>query len=187
MQCMYKRYFRLKYPKTLLLILLIAAAYFIFDNPNAEKFIQGLGDLRYFGVFIAGLLFSFGFTSPFAAGFFIISNPENVILAGIVGGLGALVADMLIFRFVRFSFKDEFDRLKDTRTIVMTRKLIRRSIGRRFGVYLMYAFAGLLIASPLPDEAGIIMLAGLTEIKVGKVAFISFTLNTLGIIALLLF
>ena len=50
----------------------------------------------------------------------------------------------------------------------------------------MYAFAGILIASPLPDEAGVTMLAGLTKISVKSLALISFILNTLGIIILLI-
>ena len=50
----------------------------------------------------------------------------------------------------------------------------------------MYAVAGLIIASPLPDEAGIILLAGLTKIKASILAPISLAMNTLGILILLL-
>jgi uncharacterized membrane protein YdjX (TVP38/TMEM64 family) len=49
----------------------------------------------------------------------------------------------------------------------------------------MYAFAGILIASPLPDEAGVIMLAGLTKIKTWALAIISIILNTIGILIML--
>ena len=49
----------------------------------------------------------------------------------------------------------------------------------------MYAFVGILIASPLPDEIGVIMLAGLTKINFKILAIISFILNTLGILIIL--
>jgi len=47
-------------------------------------------------------------------------------------------------------------------------------------------YLGILIASPLPDEAGVIMLAGLTKIKSNVFAILSFSLNTAGILILLL-
>jgi len=61
-----------------------------------------------------------------------------------------------------------------------------RNVNEKIRIYLMYAFAGILIASPLPDEAGVTMLAGLTKISVKSLALISFILNTLGIIILLM-
>lgn len=164
----------------------IVLAYFTFDNPRVERFVNDLEDLKYLGIFIAGIFFSFGFTAPFAAGFFITSNPGNVLVAGIVGGCGALIADLIIFNFVRSSFQDEFNRLKKNNALLQSNKWIEKRLGRKVMVYLMYVFAGFLIASPLPDEAGMVMLAGLTKIKTNMVALIGLTLNTLGIILLLL-
>jgi uncharacterized membrane protein YdjX (TVP38/TMEM64 family) len=45
--------------------------------------------------------------------------------------------------------------------------------------------AGFFIASPLPDEIGVSLLAGFTRIEEKKFALVSFALNTLGIIVLL--
>ena len=63
--------------------------------------------------------------------------------------------------------------------------LIEKKLKHKLKVYLMYAIAGIIIASPLPDEAGIIMLAGLTKIKMHNLAILSFLFNTLGIIIIL--
>jgi hypothetical protein len=49
-----------------------------------------------------------------------------------------------------------------------------------------YVLAGILIASPLPDEAGITMLAGFSKISEKAIIGISFVLNTVGIFILLL-
>jgi len=51
--------------------------------------------------------------------------------------------------------------------------------------FFLYIIAAILIASPLPDEAGITILAGLTKIKAYAVAIISIILNTIGILILL--
>lgn len=173
------------YPKLTLLVIAIITAYFIFSNPKVDVFVLSLNNLGYLGVFIAGIFFAFGFTAPLSAGFFITLNPENILLAGILGGIGAMISDLLIFKFIRFSFMDEFQRLEHTKTMRKLSNLIEKTLGHKIRIYFMYAFAGILIASPLPDEAGVIMLAGLTKIRAKILALISFILNTLGILILL--
>lgn len=177
--------YNFKYPKLAGLILAAIAAYFVFSRPEVGSFMAHLGSLGYLGVFIAGLLFTFGFTTPFAIGFFITLNPENILLAGILGGIGAMLGDLFIFKFIRFSFMDEFKRLEHTKLISSVSSLIEDTFGKKLKAYILYLFAGIIIASPLPDEAGVIMLAGLTKIKTWALAIISFIFNTIGIIILL--
>lgn len=174
-----------RYKKIFLLLLSIIIAYLIFSNSKIADYVSSLNSFGYLGVFIAGLFFAFGFTSPISAGFFITLNPENLWLAGILGGLGALIGDIIIFKFIRFSFMDEFQRLKKTSIIKKVSMLIDKTLNHKIKVYFIYAFAGIFIASPLPDEAAIIMLAGLTKIKLNILAIISFVMNTAGILILL--
>jgi len=180
-----KRLFKFRYPKILALIIIIVAAYFLFTNPAVAGFMSSLNSWGYFGAFIGGLFFSFGFTSPIAMGFFLTLNPENIWLAGILGGFGAMLVDLLIFKFIRFSFMDEFLRLEHTKIMKEIGYLIENTAGHKIKIYLMYALAGFFIASPLPDEAGVIMLAGLTRIRADILAIISFVLHMLGILILL--
>ena len=181
-----KKLVNFKYPKIMLFVIAIILAYIIFRNPFIKDFISNLGTLSYIGIFIAGMFFAFGFTAPFSVGFFISLNPSNIWIAGIIGGLGALMSDLIIFSTIKVSFEDEFKRLRNSKTFVRITKLIERSIKEKIRIYLMYAFAGILIASPLPDEAGVTMLAGLTKISAKSLAPISFILNTLGILILLM-
>lgn len=180
-----KELIRIRYPKISLLAAAIISAYILFGNQSVEQYVSGLGVLGYLGVFIAGMMFAFGFTAPFAVGFFIILNPQNIWLAGVIGGMGALISDLAIFRMIRFSFMDEFKKLENTKLMKSAGRLIERSLGHKIKLYLMYSFAGILIASPLPDEAGVTLLSGLTKISATTLAIISFTLNTLGIILIL--
>lgn len=174
-----------KYPKTLSLIIAIILAYAIFKDPQVESFVLNLGNLSYLGVFIGGMLFAFGFTAPFAVGFFITLNPSNILLAGVIGGFGAFIADMLIFKFIRFSFGNEFRRLEKTKSIKSVGRLIDRYLGHKIKLYLLYAFSGIAIASPLPDELGVLLLAGFTKINIKILAMLSFILNTIGILIVL--
>jgi len=180
-----KNFFKFKYPKIFGLIIAIIFAYLIFSNAFVKDSISGLDDWGYLNAFIAGVFFAFGFTSPLSAGLFITLNPENIWLVGVIGGLGAMLGDLFILQFIRFSFMDEFKKLKKEKISKEIEKSISKTLGNKMKIYLMYAFAGILIASPLPDEAGVIMLAGLTKIKPYILSVISFALNTIGILVLL--
>jgi hypothetical protein len=177
--------FNFRYPKIALFIIAIIGAYFMFGNNYVQNYVSHLGNFGYVGIFIAGLFFSFGFTTPFSTGFFLTVNPGNIYLAAMLGGIGALIADLLIFSFIRLSFMDEFKRIENTKLSKKTGEFIKKSIGKKAKFYLMYAFAGIIIASPLPDEAGVTLLAGLTHIKISALAKISLLMNTLGILILL--
>ena len=183
---MWRLVFHFHYRKILLLIILAILSYIIFRNPDVQSFVSSLGKLEYLGVFIAGMLFTFGFTTLFAVGFFIVLNPVNPILVAIVGGIGALLGDLLIFSLIRFSFIDEFERLEKTKVIKAIRKEINLHLSHKAKLYFLYTLAGLIIASPLPDEVGVTMLAGLTHIKLRVIAIISFIFNSLGILIMTL-
>ena len=180
-----QRLFRYRYPKLTLLGIMVILAYCLFSNEAFGDFILSLNGYAYFGMFIAGILFSLGFTAPFAVGFFILFNPDNLILAALVGGFGAFISDFLLFKLIRFSFMDEFRRLERTEPLKELIKLAEKDLSVRARHYLLYAFAGIIIASPLPNEIGITMLAGLSHIKPKIFAIISFTMNTLGILLML--
>ena len=182
----WKFVFHFHYPKLGILALLIIIAYIVFRNPYAQDFVASLGALEYIGVFIAGIFFTFGFTTPFAAGFFIVLDPANPFLVAIIGGIGAMLGDLFIFSLIRFSFTDEFKRLEKTKVIKGIRKKMKIHFSNRARLYILYALAGFILASPLPDEAGVIMLAGLTNIRPRIMALIGFVFNTIGIFILCL-
>lgn len=177
----------MKYPKLTVLAIIIVLSYLIFSNETVAGFFSRLGNLGYLGAFIAGLFYTFGFTSPISAGIFLTLNPHNIWIAGILGGFGAMLCDLLIFDLIKFSFMDEFKLLSKTRFIRHINNFFKRDgLLRKIKTYLLYGISGFLIASPLPDEAGIIMLAGLTRLKQSELSVIGFICNSIGILILLL-
>lgn len=178
--------FRFKYPKLVFFVLCIILAYLIFRNPSVSLPLSKLQNLSYLGIFIAGIMFTFGFTTPFAIGAFIVLNPSNIYLAAVVGGLGALLGDLTIFKIIRISFQREFNLLKNEKPFKRVSDLIHNHIKLKFYNYFLFIFAGIIIASPLPDELGVAMLAGLTKIHPRIFALLSFLFNSLGILVMLL-
>ena len=182
-----KKLFYFKYLKLILLIASIFLAYYLFTLSGVLDFFSNLQKLNYAGMMIAGMLFSFGFSAPFSFGFFIISQPENLFLAAILAGIGSVIGDMLIFKTIKLSFKKEFKELNHEKIVKTIEKAIEHNKNILIRHYLLYIFAGILIVTPLPDEIGISMLAGLTTIKPLKLAVISFMLHSLAVFLILYF
>jgi uncharacterized membrane protein YdjX (TVP38/TMEM64 family) len=181
-----KKWVNFHYPKLALLAIAIIFAYAIFHLPSVSSYIAGLENFSYLGIFLAGICIAFGFTAPFAVGLIIVANPSNLFLAIFLGALGAMLGDILIFYFVRLSFMDEFKRLERTPTIKEFDYLMEHELGHKLKIYMMYIFADIIIASPLPDELGMAMLAGLTKIKPFYLGLMSFSLHLIGMTILLL-
>ena len=169
--------------KFFFLLLIILISYYFFRRPEIIGLMREMNNFSYAGNFLAGLFFAFGLSAPLAIGFLVTSNPSNFFLAAAVGGLGATIGDIFIFKFIKFSFMNEFKRLEKTGVVRKIEKLVSRST--RLKHYLIYVFAGLVIATPLPDELGVSMLAGLTTIKLSRLIAISFVLHTLAIFSIL--
>ncbi|MBU2503689.1 MAG: hypothetical protein KJ879_01390 [Nanoarchaeota archaeon] len=181
-----KRIFSFKYPKLFLLTLSIIVAYFLFTQPTIQSFILKLEQFNYIGILIAGMLISFGFSAPFGIGFFLIANPDSIWLATLIGGTGAMLGDLLIFKVIKMSFMDEFKTLNKKGVIKNIKGLVEKNIGVKIQHYLTYIFAGVLIMVPgLPDEIGVTLLAGLTTIKTRTLAIIAFALHTTAIFLIL--
>ena len=180
------RPFKYRYPKITLLGILIVVAYFIFRNPVISSFLSELDNLSYLGIFIAGILFSYGFTAPFAVGLFLAISPENLPLAVIIGSLGSFFSDFLIFKIIKNSFMNEFKEIEETKNVKKFARLINNNLGKKFKLYLLYIFAGFILASPLPDEFGVTLLTGLGHIKATAFAILSFSTKALAIVLLFL-
>ncbi|MCX8159172.1 MAG: hypothetical protein N3D20_02695 [Candidatus Pacearchaeota archaeon] len=174
---------KIKYPKFILFLLTVIIAYIIFKNREIPFIQNHILPLSYFGVFISGTLFTFGFTSaPATALFLLFAENVNPIIAALIGGAGALLADSLIFLFIRTSFKDEIIKLEHEKIIHYIETKIPSKIKR----IILPIIAGLIIASPLPDEIGISMLAAYRTISPKFFASISYLMNTIGILIILL-
>lgn len=136
--------------------------------------------LKFLGSFLAGIFFISVFTVA----------PATVVLIGLFqsaplleiaffGGLGALVGDLIIFRFIKYHLTEDIAYL-----IAKNRNERLKEIFRlRFFKWLIPFLGALIIASPLPDEIGLAMM-GLSKMKTLLFIPISFVLNFLGILVI---
>lgn len=134
-----------------------------------------------FGNFLAGTFFTSIFTvAPATVVLAELADAEPLWQVAVIGGFGALLGDFIIFRFVKDRFAahlQNYLRQRSRRHLLFFRSGMLR--------WLMFALGALIVASPLPDELGLAMM-GLTKMKTPYFLFFSFSLNTLGILAVAL-
>jgi len=172
-----------KYKKFTLLFVSFAIAYFLISNQALEQLLVRLSELDYFGAFFVGMGFAYGFTAaPATAILILMGKTTNIFLLAVVAGCGALAADLLIIRFIRHSFHEEIEHLKAERIV----KYITRHIPPKVGYYLLPVMGWLIIASPLPDEIGVILLGADEKLKESQFILASWLLNTIGLFVILM-
>jgi len=132
--------------------------------------------------FVAGIFFTSVFTiAPSSVALASISGVPLSTVA-LWGALGAMCGDLILFFFIRDRFAD--DLMASLKPSVV--KHILGSFHLGFMKWLSPIVGALIIASPLPDEFGL-MLLGLSKTKVSLLVPIAFVMNFLGIYALLWF
>lgn len=178
---------RIHYPKLIALVSSMIAAYVLFQFGAFDMLPAIFHGKGYISLLIAGFFFAYGFTAPFAVAAFVAIAPDvNIFLGALLAGLGAFIADALIFKFIRSSFKDELDKLKLSAFMLWFKEKFDGHLGEEARKYLLWVFSGFLIASPLPDEFGVSLLGGFTELNQKVFYWLSYSLNTLGILLILL-
>ena len=93
-----------------------------------------------------------------------------------------MVGDLIIFNFVRYSLDDEIKKLSKEKIV----SYINHKTPNLFKKYLIPVIAGFIIASPLPDEIGVSLLAASMTISTKIFSIISYVLNTAGIFVILI-
>ncbi len=166
-----------------MLVLSFIIAYILFADRSYTPLHDTLLLLGYFGTFLAGFLYAYAFTAaPAAAILLILAKEQNLLFAGFIAGAGALLSDLVIFHFIRHGFSDEVQKLSNEKIVQYTQRKVPGSIRK----YLVASLAGFLIASPLPTEIGVTLMASVKSISTKKFSIIAYSLHTSAIFIILL-
>lgn len=161
-----------------IITLSVAVAVALVTSSALDNLFGALANHYIIAAFVAGLFFTSSFTTA----------PAIVILAklsvafppfhiALVGALGALVGDSILFTFIR-------DYIAEDLSYVIAKSRIRRitHLLHYHSVRWLLAFVGaLIIASPLPDELGLTLM-GVSKISKAKFFALSYSFNFIGII-----
>ena len=167
-----------RYKNITFLFFSLCLAFFIFRNEALHSFLLHLGTLGYLGAFLAGMLFVSTFTvATGAIILLVLAESLSPIEIGIIAGLGAVVGDFAIFRFV----KDDLAReIRDIYNKFDGGNHLKKVLHTKYFSWTFPVLGAAIIASPLPDEIGV-SLMGISKMSTVKFLLISFLLNAIGI------
>ncbi len=162
----------------LLLVFSIFLAIFILKTNVVHAVVGYLHELEYLMSFLAGVFFTSVFTTaPSIVILGELAQENSPWVVALFGGLGAMCGDFILFRFVRDRVSKDLEYLfklpKAKRVVNIFSTILPK---------MLWPFLGaLIIASPLPDELGIMMM-GLSKIDQRLFLPLSFVLNGIGIL-----
>lgn len=131
--------------------------------------------------FIAGFFFTSVITfAPAAVAISQIGQFHPVVEVAFFGALGAASADLILFLFVQKRIKKDIDDLISESSEKNVLSVFRLEFLR----WLNPVLGVLIIASPLPDEIGVALLA-FSKVRVGPAVVFVFCLHFLGILAVI--
>lgn len=168
---------RWKYQNTTLLFLSLIALYYVADTSAVNAFIHKIGEFGYLGAFGAGIFFVSTFTvAPSSVLLFHIAQELSPVIVALCAGAGAVIGDVVIYRFFK---NDVFEELRPLFATYGGSHL-EALLHTPYFAWLAPVAGALIVASPLPDEAGLALM-GMSRMKTWQVAWLSFVLNTVGI------
>lgn len=171
-----------RYKNLQILLLSIVFAILISRNESFHQWLLSFGEYGYISAFIGGILFVSTFT--FATGtviLLILAEQLSILSIGVIAGLGAVIGDFVIFKFVRDGLTSELTKLYDG---VDRKHHLRKIFHTKYFGWVLPVVGAIIIASPFPDEIGV-SLMGIAKMKTYKFIVVSFLLNTTGILCIL--
>lgn len=131
--------------------------------------------------FLSGLLYTSFFTAPLSILLLVSIDPNaNPYFLAAVAGLGAVLGDLIIIKVLKIIFAP-FSFLNHQNSVKAFKKQLEKYHLNIISVLL----GAIIVASPLPDELGLILL-GFSGLSYMKLAVLTFLLNGLGLLIIIL-
>ncbi|HYE21955.1 MAG TPA: hypothetical protein VD998_00005 [Verrucomicrobiae bacterium] len=171
------KHHRYKYQNTILLVLSLLVLFYFVESPFVVNTVKKIGEWGYFGAFVTGMFFVSTFTVA-PAGLVLVKLVDyyHPLEIAFVAGLGSLLGDFVIFRFMKDSVFEELTPLYNK----YAKKHLRVIFHTKYFAWLAPVLGAIIIASPFPDEIGI-TLVGISKMKTWEFLLLAAVLDFLGI------
>lgn len=163
-----------------IIILSIIIAIILVKTGILKNLLTASQELKFINSFLAGIFFVSIFTAaPATVILAEIAQTNSLLLVALGGGIGALIGDLVIFRFIKNQLSVDFSHLIKKSGSERLISIFKLKLFR----WLIPFLGAVVVASPLPDELGLAMM-GLSKIKTSLFIPVSFLLNFLGILVI---
>lgn len=165
---------------TLVVVASVLFAIYIVKSGAIHLLVSATSGNMALASFIAGLFFTSLFTTaPATVVLGELAQQGSLPMVALAGAVGAVMSDYLLFLFVRTRIAADAKMLPTGPRL----KLVVRALKHSRLRFVLPVIGALIIASPLPDELGMLLL-GVSSVKSRSFLLISFGMNALGIVAI---
>lgn len=168
--------------KTTIFILSLSFAWWLIKSGILHGLVETVLPLKFISEIVAGILYTSFLTSPISVAMLVVlARENNPVMTALLAGAGAAFADILMLKFFRGQLSSNLNQA--SKQLGLKRF---NSILQKLHLGFMVPLAGaIIVASPLPDELGLIML-GVSKLKYREIAVLTYILNTAGILLIVL-
>lgn len=171
------------YKNTVLIVLSVIVFLLIADTDIVRWALMHMSSYGYVSAAFAGMLFVSTFTiAPGTAILFHLAEELDPYLIALYAGMGAVIGDLLIYRFFKGSIFKELTPLFNKFGGSHLTTLLHSP---HFGWFTPVLGAMIIAVPILPDELGI-GLMGLSKVKEWQFILLTYTLNVLGVLVIVL-
>jgi hypothetical protein len=162
-----------------IIVLSIIMAILLVKTGVLQDLMSSLEEHAMLSSFVAGIFWTSAFTVA-PASLILIGLAKNGSLFWIAfwGGLGAFLADLIIFHFIKDDLTSDIDEIIKHSKLKKIKFLLKFKSFR----WLFSLIGAFIIASPLPDDMGL-MLLGLSKMNTYWFSFFMLILNFIGILS----
>lgn len=164
--------------KSAIFILSLSFAWWVIKSGYLHNLIESILPIRIFAEIVAGILYTFFLTSPVSVAMLIVlAQDNNPVTTALLAGFGAVLGDFLIVKFLKKEVSSDLN--------LVSRQLHLQKVTKILQVFhldfVTPFFGAIIIASPFPDELGLMML-GVSKLGYREIAILTYILNTAGIL-----
>lgn len=164
--------------KTLIFAFSLSLAWWLARSEIFSNLVQAILPVKFVAEIISGIFYISILTAPISiAMLLILADLNNPILVALLAGLGASLGDLVIVKF----FKEKLVKDVDLISRELQLKKVNNFLIKWKLDFLTPLLGAIIIASPLPDELGL-MLLGASNLSYHQIAILTYVLNTAGIL-----
>ena len=168
----------LNHKNIVLMALSFVLSYLILTNSSLLFFIKKFEGIGYIGAFIVGIFFSYGITiAPALSSLIIIAKELNPLYVAMLGALGAIISDYIIFSYIKKGMIKEIKNLSNEFNIHPKFNKVFLKYTKKIAPY----FAGVILASPFPTDELAAAIFSSANISKRKFMLIAFTAKFIGL------
>src|SRR3989344_4159265 len=141
--------------KTTIFIFSLSIAWYLVKSGLLNNWVVTILPLRFIAEFLAGMFYTSFLTSPISMAMIVVlAENNNPIILALLAGMGAVVGDLVIIKF----FKEKLSKDVSLITRELQLKKINNFLIKWKLEFITPLIGAIIIASPLPDELGLMML-----------------------------